>query len=137
MYSRPFSDNRSASVTVSCCVKVLTFRRGSWRSCEAIEANCSSSEFDRASSAARCSSAELTDSSSSLTTSSRSFVARTSSAERNTLRPSSSARMATIANAAKIAHGIHLRSPETLANRGPVGALSTIRSVELASGIES
>ncbi len=42
--------------------------------------------------------------------------------------------IATSANAAKMSHGTHLRSPDTLANSGPSGEEISSRQVELAIG---
>ena len=80
----PVSERRSPSVTTSCSVKVRTLRSGSCRSCDAIEANWSSSSFDRASSAARRSSVVFAPVRSPLTCSSWVLTARSSSEVRRT-----------------------------------------------------
>jgi hypothetical protein len=75
----------------------------------------------------------LVAASSLLTSSSRALAARTCSADRSHRLPNTSAVSANRANATKIAHGTHLRSPDTLANSGPLGAESTIRQAEFVS----
>ena len=113
----------SASVTDSCSVNVRTLRSGSWRSWEAIEANCSSSALDRASSAARrssCRVARLERVVGELEA--RVGLGAAPRPARSTRRPSSSDASATSAKATKMIHGTHLRSPRrsrTAGHRAP------------------
>ena len=128
-------------------MNVRTLRSGSCRSCEAIEANWSSSALERASSWARRSSSaldtasallvsarvccvlelELRSASDALASPSWSLVSRTRSLSRRARRASTRVMAATIPKAMKISHGSHLRRPETLANSGPLGAVSSTR----------
>ena len=132
-------------------VNVRTLRSGSCRSCEAIDANCSSSALERASSRAwrprwslqrtLASTSMAVDAapSSRLASAGWTLVSARVGAVADRARAgiarrtSSSEAIATRPKAMKINHGSHFRNPETLANSGPSGAARKSLQVGSAS----